>query len=101
VKSQVAEPAAETFGFLFSVVKNQQPRDELEAMLLAHIVACHKIAMDLTGRLNNSEEYRLFLKTMKTFADLKETFDRGRKSTEHSFMVQARPPRMTVKDGRS
>jgi hypothetical protein len=38
---------------------------------------------------------------MKTFADLKETFDRGRKSTEHSFMVQARPPRMTVKDGRS
>jgi hypothetical protein len=28
---------------------------------------------------------------MKTFADLKETFDRGRKSTEHSFMVQARP----------
>jgi hypothetical protein len=52
VKSQVAEPAAETFGFLFSVVKNQQPTDELEAMLLAQIVACHEIAMDLTGRLS-------------------------------------------------
>jgi hypothetical protein len=95
VKSQAAESAGETFGFLFSVVKNQQPRNELEAMLLAQMAVCHHVAMDLTSRLNNPEEHRLFLKTMKTFADLKETFDRGRKSTEHSFMVQ----NMTVKDG--
>jgi hypothetical protein len=32
---------------------------------------------------------------MKTFADLKEAFDRGRKGTEHSAIVQ----NMTVKDG--
>jgi hypothetical protein len=30
----------------------------------------------MTGRLNHWEEYRLFPKIMKTFADLKETFDR-------------------------
>jgi hypothetical protein len=95
VKSQVAEPAGETFGFLLSVVKNTQPRNELEAMLLAQMAACHKIAMDMTSRLNDPEEYRLFLKAMKTFADMKETVERGRKSTEHSFMVQ----NMTVKDG--
>jgi hypothetical protein len=45
--------------------------------------------------LNDPEEHRLFLKTMKTFANMKETFDRGRRATEHSFMVQ----NMTVKDG--
>jgi hypothetical protein len=95
VKSCAAEPVGETFSFLLSFVKNTQPRNELEAMLLAQMGACHKIAMDLTGRLNNPEEYRLFLKTMKTFADLKETFDRGRKASEHSFLVQ----NMTVKDG--
>jgi hypothetical protein len=95
VKSQAAEPAGETFGFLLSVVKNAQPRNELEAMLLAQMATCHKILMDMTSRLNDPEEHRLFLKTMKTFADLKETFDRGRKVTENSFMVQ----NMTVKDG--
>jgi hypothetical protein len=95
VKSWAAEPVGETFGFLLSVVKNTQPRNELEAMLLAQMATCHKIAMDMVGRLNNPEDYRLFLKLMKTFADLKETFERGRKSTEHSFMVQ----NMTVKDG--
>ena len=52
VKSWAAEPAGETFGFLLSFVKNTQPRNELEAMLLAQMAACHKIAMDLTGRLN-------------------------------------------------
>src|SRR5262245_3685570 len=31
VKSQAAEPAGETLGFLLSVVKNTQPRNELEA----------------------------------------------------------------------
>jgi len=95
VRSREDEPASQTVGFMLSVVKNQQPRNELEAMLLAQMAACHKIAMDLTSRLNNPEDYRLFVKIMKTFADLKETFDRGRKSTEHSFMVQ----NMTVKDG--
>jgi len=95
VKSREDEPAGETVGFLFSVVKNTQPRNELEALLLAQMAACHVIAMDMTGRLNGPEEYRLFLKLMKTFADLKETFDRGRKATEQSFMVQ----NMTVKDG--
>jgi hypothetical protein len=72
-RSREDEPANRTVAFLFSVVKNQQPRNELEAMLLAQMATCHKIAMDLTGRLNNPEEYRLFLKLMKTFADLKET----------------------------
>ena len=95
VRSREDEPASQAVGFLFSVVKNTQPRNELEAMLLAQMATCHKMAMDLTSRLNNPEEYRLFLKLMKTFADLKETFDRGRKATEQSFMVQ----NMTVKDG--
>ena len=95
VKSRDNEPASRTLGFLLSVVKNTQPRNELEAMLLAQMATCHKIAMDMTSRLNDPEEYRLFLKLMKTFADLKETFDRGRKVTEQSFMVQ----NMTVKDG--
>jgi hypothetical protein len=89
------EPANQTVGFLLSVVENTQPRNELEAMLLAQMATCHKMAMDLASRLNNPEEYRLFLKLMKTFADLKETFDRGRRTSEQSFMVQ----NMTVKDG--
>jgi hypothetical protein len=89
------EPASQTVGFLLSVVKNTQPRNELEAMLLAQMATCHKMAMDLTSRLNNPEEYRLFLKLMKTFADLKKTFDHGRRVSEQSFMVQ----NMTVKDG--
>jgi len=95
VKSRDDEPASQTVGFMLSVVKNQRPRNELEAMVLTQMAACHKIAMDLTGRLNHPEDYRLFLKTMKTFADLKQTFERGRKSSEHSFLVQ----NMTVKDG--
>jgi len=95
VRSREDEPASQAVGFLFSVVKNTQPRNELEAMLLAQMAACHMIAMDLISRLNDPEEYRLFLKLMKTFADLKETFDRGRKARENSFMVQ----NMTVRDG--
>lgn len=95
VRCREDEPASQTVGFMLSVVKNQQPRNELEAMLLAQMAACHKIAMDLTGCLNNPEDYRLFVKIMKAFADLKDTFDRGRKSTEHSVMVQ----NMTVKNG--
>jgi hypothetical protein len=95
VKSRDNEPASRTLGFLLSVVKNTQPRNELEAMLLAQMATCHKIAMDTGSRLNNPEDYRLFLKLMKAFADLKETFDRGRKASEQSFMVQ----NMTVKDG--
>jgi hypothetical protein len=95
VRSREDEPASHTVGSLLSVLKNTRPRDELEAMLLAQMATCHKIAMDTTSRLNNPEEYRLLLKLMKTFADLKETFDRGRKATENSFMVQ----NMTVKDG--
>jgi len=93
VKSR--DNASEAINFLFSVVKNTQSRDELEAMLLAQMAACHMIAMDLISRLTDPEEYRLFLKLMKTFADLKETFDRGRKARENSFMVQ----NMTVRDG--
>jgi hypothetical protein len=89
------DSAAEAINFLLSVVKTTQPRNELEAMLLAQMAACHIIAMDMTSRLNNPEDYRLFLKLMKTFADLKENFDRGRRAAEHSFMVQ----NMTVRDG--
>jgi hypothetical protein len=95
VRFREGEPAIQTVGFLLSVVKNTRPRDELEAMLLAQMATCHKIAMDTASRLNNAEEYRLFLKLMKTFADLKETFDRGRRASEQSFMVQ----NMTVRDG--
>jgi hypothetical protein len=95
VRSQEDEPASLTVGFLFSVVKNTQPRDELEAMLLAQMATCHKLAMDMTSRLNDPEEYRLFLKLMKTFADLKKAFDCGRRAGDQSFMVQ----NMTVKDG--
>jgi hypothetical protein len=95
VRSRENEPASRTVGFLLSVVKNTRPRDELEAMLLAQMATCHKVAMDTASRLNNPEEYRLFLKLMKTFADLKGTFDRGRRASEQSFMVQ----NMTVKDG--
>jgi hypothetical protein len=42
------EPASQTVGFLLSVVKNTQPRNELEAMLLAQMATCHKMAMDLS-----------------------------------------------------
>ena len=52
------------------------------------------MAIARSSRLNHPEEYRLFLKLMKTFADLKETFDRGRRVTEQSFVQN-----MTVKDG--
>jgi|SRR5690242_7591708 hypothetical protein len=89
------ESASETAGFLFSVVKNTRPRDELEAMLVTQMAACHLIAMDMTARLYHWDDHRLFPKIMKTFADLKEAFDRGRKGTEHSAIVQ----NMTVKDG--
>ena len=95
VRSREDQPASLTVGFLLSVVKNTRPRDELEAMLLAQIATCHMIAMDTASRLNNPEEYRLLLKVMKTYADLKQTFDRGRKAGEQSCMVQ----NMTVKDG--
>jgi len=50
------------------------------------------MAIARSSRLNHPEEYRLFLKLMKTFADLKET--RGRRVTEQSFVQN-----MTVKDG--
>jgi hypothetical protein len=89
------ERASQTVGFLLSVVKNTQPRDEIEAMLLAQMATCHNLVMDTTRRLNNPEEYRLLLKLMKTFADQKQALDRGRKAGEQSFMVQ----NMTVKDG--
>jgi hypothetical protein len=84
-----------TVGFLLSVVQNTRPRNELEAMLLAQMATCHNFVMDTASRLNNAEEYRLFLKLMKTFADQKQAFDRGRRASEQSFMVQ----NMTVKDG--
>ena len=95
VRSHENESASHAVGFLLSVVKNTRPKDELEAMLLAQMATCHKIAMDTASRLNNPEEHRLFLRLMKTFADLKETFDRGRRASERSFMVH----KMTVKDG--
>jgi hypothetical protein len=94
-RMRVRDNAPEAINFLFSVVKNTQPRNELEAMLLAQMAACHVTTMDMTSRLNNPEDYRLFLKLVKTFADLKETFDRGRRANDQSFMVQ----NMTVKDG--
>jgi hypothetical protein len=87
--------APEAINFLFSVVKNTQRRDELVAMLLAQMATCHEIAMEMAGRLDHWEEDRLFQKLMKTFADLKETFDHGRRASEQSFMVQ----NMTVRDG--
>jgi hypothetical protein len=73
VKSREDEPESQTVGFPLSVIKNKQLRDEVEAMLLTQNGRLPKIAMD--------PDKCMFLKTMETFADLTETFERGRKNT--------------------
>jgi hypothetical protein len=87
--------AQQTIGFLLSTIQNSNPRNELETMQLAQMACVHYAAMDMAARLNHREEYHLLAKLAKTFGELNDAFQRGRKDPEQPAVVQ----NMTVRDG--
>jgi hypothetical protein len=83
------------FNFMLSVVKGVQPRDQLEAMLAAQMVAVHMATMTIAQRLANVENIqqqdsaeRAFNKLSRTFTTLMEALKRYRTGGEQKVTVQ-------------
>jgi hypothetical protein len=91
---QLGKAAAESqvlnedqFNFMLSIVKDIEPRDQLEAMLAAQMAATHNAIMTFANRLNHVENIpqqdsaeRAFNKLARTFAVQVETLKRYRAS---------------------
>jgi hypothetical protein len=89
------------FNFMLSIVKGIEPRDQVEAMLAAHMAATHNAIMTFARRLNHVENIpqqdsaeRAFNKLARTFAAQVETLKRYR-GGEQTTRVGS----VTVNDG--
>ena len=81
--------------FMMAFVKGVEPRDHIEAMLIAQMAACHTAAMRSANRLAHAETpeeqesaERAFNKLMRTFAALVEALQRYRAGNEAKVFVQ-------------
>jgi hypothetical protein len=99
--ADVASRNEEELNFMLSVVKGIAPRDEVEAMLAAQMVATHKATMTFARRLNHVETIpqqdsaeRAFNKLARTFAAQVETLKRYR-GGEQTMRIGS----VTVSDG--
>ena len=89
--------------FMLAFIKGIEPRDQIEAMLIAQMAACHAAAMRFANRLAHAETLqeqesaeRTFNKLMRTFAALVETLQRYRAGREDRVVVQQN---VSVSDG--
>ena len=95
-------PDEQGIKFILGFITGNQPRDEMEATLLAQIGACQVATMRMANRLAHAETLqeqdsaeRAFNKLARTSAALVETFQRYRAASEHKVIVQ----HVSVNDG--
>jgi hypothetical protein len=81
--------------FMLAVVKDVEPRDQIEAMLAAQMAAAHMATMTFARRLNNVENIpqqdsaeRAFNKLARTFAVQIEALKRYRSGGEQRVRVE-------------
>ena len=93
---------ADAYSFAIGFVKSIDPRDELEAMLAAQMVAAHVCALDSSRRFLSATTYegkgaaeRAMNKFSRTFSAQVETLKRHRQKAQQTVRVE----RVTVNDG--
>jgi hypothetical protein len=81
--------------FMLSIVKDIQPRDQVEAMLAAQMAAVHNATMTFARRLNHVENIpqqdsaeRAFNKLARTFTSQMEALKRYRSEGQQKILVQ-------------
>ena len=106
---QLANAAAEgrelderALNFMIAVVRDVEPRDQLEAMLAAQMAAIHNATMTFARRLNTVETIpqqdsaeRAFTRLARTFATQMEALKRYRTGGEQRVVVE----HVTVNEG--
>jgi hypothetical protein len=102
MQAQRTYPDEQGIKFILGFITANQPRDEMEATLLAQIGACQVATMRMANRLAHAETLqeqdsaeRAFNKLARTSAALAETFQRYRAASEHKVIVQ----HVSVNDG--
>ena len=100
--SKGAYPDERGIRFMLGFIRESEPRDEIEATLLAQIGACQVATMRMANRLAHAETLqeqdsaeRAFNKLARTSMALVETFQRYRAVTKHKVIVQ----HVSVNDG--
>lgn len=90
------------FNFMLSVIKDIEPRDQLESMLAAQMAVVHEAAMTMARRLGNVEDIRQqdsaingLTKLTRNFAALLDAHKRYRHGGEQRVVVQ----HVNVNDG--
>ena len=80
---------------MLSIVKDIQPRDQVEAMLAAQMAAVHNATMTFARRLNHVENIpqqdsaeRAFNKLARTFTSQMEALKRYRSEGQQKILVQ-------------
>ena len=93
--SHGAEVNEEGINFMLSIIKDIEPRDQLEAMLAAQMAAVHIATMTFARRLAHVENIaqqdsaeRAFNKLARTFVSQMEALKRYRTGGEQKVMVQ-------------
>jgi hypothetical protein len=81
--------------FLLSVIKGVEPKDQLEAMLAAHMAVTHGLTMTFARRLNHVQDIqqldnaeRAFNKLARTFTTQMEALKRYRTGGDQKVTVQ-------------
>ena len=95
-------PDEDGIKFMLAFIKDNKPRDEIEATLLTQMGATHVAAMRFANRLSYAETpqeqdsaERALTKLMRTFSMQVETFQRYRNKGEAQVIVQ----NLSVSDG--
>ena len=93
--SHGAEVNEEGINFMLSIIKDIEPRDQLEAMLAAQMAAVHIATMTFARRLAHVDSIaqqdsaeRAFNKLARTFVSQMEALKRYRTGGEQKVMVQ-------------
>jgi hypothetical protein len=100
--SKGAYPDEQGIKFMLGLITGKNPRDEIEATLLAQFGACQVATMRMANRLAHAETLqeqdsaeRAFNKLARTSVVLVEAFQRYRAASEHKVIVQ----HVSVNDG--
>jgi hypothetical protein len=85
----------DALAFMISVVKNEKPKSQLEAMLVSQMAATHLLAMKLAYQLNHVEHLphqdsaeRAYNKLTRTFTNQLDVLKRYRTGGEQKVTVQ-------------
>lgn len=104
LNSSGSEPDTESATFMLSIVRDIEPRDQVEAMLGAQMAAVHLATMTMAKRLKSAEllpqqdsAERAFNKLSRTFTTQMEALKRYRTGGEQKVTVQHQ--HVTVEDG--